>query len=105
MYRPDERDRQSGRPPQGPATEAGRSGARKGQPDAASSGPSLRGPIRRGSPEWQAAIDAALAEAIAAGRLPRRPSAQLLDRAADLIVLKERERGLRTRRAPRPDPQ
>jgi hypothetical protein len=54
--------------------------------------------IRRGSPEWQAAIDAALARAVTAGRLPPEPPGWLLDRVADLTVLKEREDALMRRR-------
>jgi hypothetical protein len=50
--------------------------------------------VWRGSPGWDEAVAAVLARAIAAGRLPEQPPARLLDRVADLVVLKERERTL-----------
>lgn len=48
----------------------------------------------RGSPGWDDAVAAVLARAITAGRLPEQPPSRLLDRVADLVVLKERERAL-----------
>jgi hypothetical protein len=60
--------------------------------------------IERGSPEWNAAVNAALARAVAAGRLPERPPKRLLDRIADLMVLKERQQEQLDRVAHRPFP-
>jgi hypothetical protein len=56
---------------------------------------------RRGSPEWDAAVKDALDHATAAGRIPAEPPPELINRVADLIMLKERERE-RERAARRP---
>lgn len=53
-----------------------------------------RGLVWRGSNGWDAAVADVLRRAVEAGRLPAEPSARLLDRVADLVVLKERERAL-----------
>lgn len=58
--------------------------------------------IERGSPEWNAAVKAALTRAVSAGRLPERPPKRLLDRIADLMVLKERQQEQLGRVAQRP---
>ncbi len=61
--------------------------------------------IKPGTPEWDAAVKAALADAIAAGRIPERPPARLLARVADLLILKEREAALLQRRGGRKQDQ
>jgi hypothetical protein len=60
-------------------------------------GPVRHGNVRPGTPEWDAAVVAALERAVRAGRLPEKPPGRLLDRLADLVVLSRRERARRDR--------